>query len=56
VSRWLEQLVTLRYRLKDVPVRAVEAAFKSGTQEIRRSFIIAGSAYDRLKGAVEPLG
>ena len=51
-------LVTLRYRLKDVAMRAVEAAFKSGDQEIPAgSFIVAGSAYDaKLKAAIEPLG
>jgi hypothetical protein len=50
-------LVTLRYRLKDVPMRAVEQTFKSGDQEIPPgSFIIAGSAYGKLKAAVEPLG
>jgi hypothetical protein len=50
-------LVTMRYRLKDVAMRAVEQAFKQGDQEIPPgSFIVAGAAYDRLKGAVEPLG
>ncbi|HWZ33335.1 MAG TPA: M14 family zinc carboxypeptidase [Bryobacteraceae bacterium] len=50
-------LVTLRYRLKDVPVRAVEQAFKSGDQEIPAgSFIIASSAADKMRAAVEPLG
>ena len=50
-------LVTLRYRLKDVAVKANEQSFKSGSQEIPAgSFIIAGSAYDRVKSAVEPLG
>ncbi len=38
-------LVTLRYRLKDVAVKANEQAFKSGDQDIPAgSFIIAGSA------------
>ena len=37
--------------------KANEQEFKSGDQEIPAgSFIIAGSAYDRVKGAVEPLG
>ena len=36
-------LVTLRYRLKDIAARAVEQTFKSGDQE-------------KLKAAVEPLG
>ncbi len=50
-------LVTLRYRLKDVAMRAVEQSFKSGDQDIPAgSFIVAGSAYAKLKGAVEPLG
>jgi len=50
-------LVTLRYRLKDVAVKANEQVFKSGDQDIPAgSFIIAGNAYDRVKSAVEPLG
>ncbi len=50
-------MVTLRYRLKDVPVRVAEQPFKSGNQNIPAgSFIIAGSAYEKLKSAVEPLG
>ena len=50
-------LVTLRYRLKDVAMRAVEQGFKSGDQDVPAgSFIVSGSAYARLKGAVEPLG
>ncbi len=50
-------LVTLRYRLKDVAMRAVEQSFKSGDQDIPAgSFIVAGSAYAKLKAGVEPLG
>ncbi len=50
-------MVTLRYQLKDVPVRVAEQPFKSGNQSIPPgSFIIAGNAYDKLKSAVEPLG
>ncbi len=50
-------MVTLRYQLKDVPVRVAEQPFKSGNQTIPAgSFIIAGNAYDRLKSAIEPLG
>jgi len=50
-------LVTLRYRLKDVAMRAVEQSFKSGDQDVPAgSFIVAGSAYPKLKAAVEPLG
>lgn len=57
VENGSNNLVTLRYRLKDVPMRAVEQTFKSGDQEIPPgSFIIAGSAYGKLKAAVEPLG
>ncbi len=50
-------LVTLRYRLKDIPVRAVEQSFKSGDQDIPAgSLIFPASSYERLKSAVEPLG
>jgi Zinc carboxypeptidase len=50
-------LVTLRYRLKDVATRAVEQSFKSGDQDVPAgSFIVAGSAYAKLKAAIEPLG
>jgi hypothetical protein len=50
-------LVTLRYRLKDVAARAVETSFKSGDQEIPAgSFIIPASAADKMRAAVEPLG
>ena len=57
VDNGSNNLVTLRYRLKDIAVRAVEQSFKSGDQEIPAgSFIIAGSAYGKLKEAVEPLG
>jgi hypothetical protein len=57
VENGSNNLVTLRYRLKDVTVRAVEQSFKSGDQEITAgSFIVPGSAYTRLKAAVEPLG
>ena len=50
-------MVTLRYKLADVAVKANEQAFKAGDQEIPAgSFIIAGREYDRVKSAVEPLG
>ncbi len=50
-------MVTLRYRLKDIPVRIAEQSFKAGDQNIPAgSFIVAGNAYDKLKAAVEPLG
>ena len=50
-------LVTLRYRLKDVAVRAVEQSFKSGDQEIPAgSFIVAGSRYDKAEGGGRAAG
>ncbi|MGA3186912.1 MAG: M14 family zinc carboxypeptidase [Bryobacteraceae bacterium] len=50
-------LVTLRYRLKDTAVRAVEQSFKSGDQEIPAgSLIFPANSYEKLKAAVEPLG
>ncbi|MGA3202914.1 MAG: M14 family zinc carboxypeptidase [Bryobacteraceae bacterium] len=50
-------LVTLRYRLKDIGVRAVEQSFKSGDQEIPAgSLIFPASSYEKLKAEVEPLG
>ncbi len=50
-------MITLRYRLKDVPVRVAEQQFKSGDQTIPAgSFIIGGDAYEKLKSGVEPLG
>ena len=50
-------LVTLRYRLKDLSVKAVEQAFKSGDQDIPAgSLIFPANSYDKLKAAVEPLG
>ncbi len=50
-------MVTLRYRLKNVPARIAEQAFKSGDQAIPAgSFIFAGDAYDQLKSAITPLG
>ena len=49
-------MVTLRYRLKDTPVRAAKAAFKAGEIEYPAgSFIIDGSA-DRVRKEVEALG
>jgi len=57
VDNGSNNLVTLRYRLKDVSVRANEQEFQSGGQEIPAgSFILAGGAYDRLKKEVEALG
>ncbi len=50
-------LITLRYRLKDVAMRAVELSFKSGDQEIPAgSFIVSGNDAAKLKAATEPLG
>ncbi len=50
-------LITLRYRLKDIGVRAVEQSFKVGDQEIPAgSLIFPANSYDKLKAAVEPLG
>jgi hypothetical protein len=50
-------LVTLRYRLKDIAARAVEQSFKSGDQEIPAgSLIFPANSYEKLKAAVEPLG
>jgi hypothetical protein len=50
-------LVTLRYQLKNVAVRAVEQSFKSGDRDVPPgSFIVAGSDYAKLKAALEPLG
>lgn len=50
-------LVTLRYRLANVAVKANEQAFKSGDVEIPAgSFIVSGSDYAKLQSAVEPLG
>ncbi len=50
-------MVTLRYRLKSVNVRIAEAAFQANGKTIPAgSFIIAGSDYEKLKAAMEPLG
>jgi hypothetical protein len=52
-------LVTLRYALKDVAVQAAENSFKVGATEYPAgSFIIAakGNVADQLKTAIEPLG
>ncbi len=50
-------MATLRYRLKDIPVRIAEQSFTSGTQAIPAgSFIFGGDTYVKLKAAIEPLG
>ena len=57
VENGSNNLVTLRYRLKDIGVRAVEQSFKSGDQEIPAgSLIFPASSYEKLKAAIEPLG
>ncbi len=57
VENGSNNLVTLRYRLKDIGAKAVEQSFKSGDQEIPAgSLIFPASSYDKLKAAVEPLG
>jgi len=57
VENGSNNLVTLRYRLKDISARAVEQTFKSGDQEIPAgSLIFPANAYEKLKAAVEPLG
>ncbi|HUE90250.1 MAG TPA: M14 family zinc carboxypeptidase [Vicinamibacterales bacterium] len=49
-------LVTLRYRLKDLPVRAARASFKAGDAEFPAgTFIISGTA-DRVRKEVNALG
>jgi hypothetical protein len=49
-------LITLRYRLKDMPIRAATAAFKIGESEFPAgSFVIAGNA-DRVRKEIESLG
>jgi hypothetical protein len=49
-------LITLRYRLKDVSTRAATAAFKIGDAEYPAgSFVITGNA-DRVRKEVESLG
>jgi hypothetical protein len=49
-------LITLRYRLKDVPVRAASASFKVGDTEFPAgSFVISGHG-DRVRKEVEALG
>ncbi len=50
-------MITLRYRLKDVPVRIAEEQFKAANVNIPAgSFIVPGDARQKLKDAVEPLG
>ncbi|MFC0205727.1 M14 family zinc carboxypeptidase [Novosphingobium soli] len=50
-------MATLRYKLKDVGVRIVDAPFKAKGQTVPAgSFLVPGSAYGTLKPLVEQLG
>ncbi|HEX4749791.1 MAG TPA: M14 family zinc carboxypeptidase [Bryobacteraceae bacterium] len=50
-------MVTLRWRLKDVPVKIAEQQFKAGNHDIPAgSFVVPADAGDKLKSAIEPLG
>ncbi len=50
-------MMTLRYQLKNVPVRIVEEAFKSGDQAIPAgSFIVPGKSFGDLKSSAGSLG
>jgi hypothetical protein len=50
-------LVTLRNRLRGVSIQIAEQPFKSNNRTIPAgSFIVKGSAYEKLKAAVIPLG
>ncbi len=61
-NRGSNNLVTLRYRLRDLSVRALERSFKSGDTELAAgSLLIAadqggGDVRDRIRGAIEDLG
>lgn len=50
-------MATLRWKLKDVPVKIVEQEFKSGKDTVPAgSFIVPSNAADKLKSSIEPLG
>lgn len=49
-------LITLRYRLKDVPMKGAKAAFKVGDAEFPAGSLIVESAGDRVRKEVESLG
>jgi hypothetical protein len=49
-------LITLRYRLKDVPMKAAKAAFKAGDVEYPAGSLIIESASERVKKEVQSLG
>jgi hypothetical protein len=49
-------LITFRYHLKDVPMKAAKAAFKIGDVDYPAGSLIVESAADRVKKEVESLG
>jgi len=49
-------LITLRYRLKDVPMKGATAAFKVGEVEFPAGSLIVESASDRVRKEVQSLG
>jgi hypothetical protein len=49
-------LITLRYRLKDVAMKAAKAPFKIGDTEYPAGSLVIESAADRVKKEVEALG
>ncbi len=60
VNHGSNNLITLRFRLKDLKVQANELSFKSGDAEVPAgSFIVAANqpdAHNKVKAAVESLG
>ena len=50
-------MVTLRWHLKDVPIKIAEQSFKAGARTVPAgSFIVPADARDNLKAAIAPLG
>jgi hypothetical protein len=49
-------LITLRYRLKDVPMRGAKASFKVGDLEFPAGSLIVDSASDRVRKEIASLG
>jgi hypothetical protein len=50
-------MITLRYQLKNVPVRIAEEPFKAGDQNVPAgSYILSGKWFAELKSAAGPLG
>jgi hypothetical protein len=50
-------MITLRYRLRDVPIRIAEKSFQAGNQSVPPgSFILDGKYDSKLKSNIEPLG